>query len=130
MTPKNIEAITRFLPVFEQDRYEFGVWSVEDDFLPSVQYSKDVDDFIGALYREGFVLTFDWPQWQDEAARIVEDPAVLQQANINTIQKLLTTHVRKDRFCEGHLLNMFEAGHISALLRRLSQILLEMTGDE
>ncbi|WP_390621590.1 DUF6508 domain-containing protein [Roseimaritima sediminicola] len=36
-----------------------------------------------------------------------------------TIQKLFTTHARKDRFCEGHLASMFENDHIPALLRRL-----------
>jgi hypothetical protein len=35
---------------------------------------------------------------------------------------LLTTHSRKDRFCEGHLAAMFENGHIVALLRRLREL--------
>jgi len=38
---------------------------------------------------------------------------------VDVIRKLLTTHVRKERFCEGHLLAMFESGHIVNVLRRL-----------
>lgn len=130
MKAKSVEAIVGFLPIFEQDGYDFGDWDIEDGFLPGVRYSKDVDDFIEALYREGFVLTFDWPQWQDEASRIVEDTAALQKADIETIRKLLTTHVRKDRFCEGHLLAMLQTGHINAILCRLNKILGEMPGKE
>lgn len=42
------------------------------------------------------------------------------------MQKLLTTHVRKERFCSGHLAGMIENGHILALLKRLAAIRADM----
>ena len=41
--------------------------------------------------------------------------------------ELVTAHVRADRFVEGHLVSVFESGHITAILRRLKQIREEMT---
>ncbi len=72
---------------------------------------------------------FDWTRWQDSAQEFVDFPAKVETADADTIQKLFTTHVRADRFCEGHLAAMFENGHIVALLRRLRAI-LEGAGGE
>jgi hypothetical protein len=38
------------------------------------------------------------------------------------VRKLLTTHIRADRFIEGHLAGVLENGHIVAVLRRLRTI--------
>ena len=64
----------------------------------------------------------DWVQWQDVAVEYVDLQEKIDSADVVTLKKLFTTHVRKDRFCEGHLATMFENGHIVALLRRLKAI--------
>ena len=69
-----------------------------------------------------------WVKWQDVAFEYVALPEKINSADVVTIKKLFTTHVRKDRFCEGHLAAMFKNGHIVALLRRLKEI-LETTPD-
>lgn len=46
----------------------------------------------------------------------------IERADATTIQKLFTTHIRADRFCEGHLASLFENGFIVALLQRLKRI--------
>ena len=50
------------------------------------------------------------------------DPARVAAADPQTIRQLFTVHVRKDRFCDGHLWQMVSCGHIAALLRRLGEI--------
>jgi hypothetical protein len=35
---------------------------------------------------------------------------------------LLTLHVRKERFCEGHIAAMVEAGYIQGILERLKEM--------
>jgi hypothetical protein len=52
----------------------------------------------------------------------VSKPGALETANLLTLRKLLTVHVRKDRFVEGHLARMLECGHITAILRRLREV--------
>ena len=46
----------------------------------------------------------------------------LETADLTTLRKLLTTHVRADRFSEGHLAGVLQSGHIVAVLRRLRKI--------
>ena len=73
------------------------------------------------------IIPFDWRSWSEEAERYQMDPEALQAADLLTLRKLLTAHVRAERFAEGHLASVFESGHIAAILRRLKQIRAEMT---
>jgi len=130
---QSIDKVLRFLPIFEQSGYEFFKWGdgsfyFEDgsNVFPAPIYSADVDEFVETLYEEGFIICFDWIKWQDEAEQLFLDPNALKTAGVETLQKLLTTHIRKDRFCEGHLAGMLSEHHITAILRRLSEIRDEM----
>lgn len=114
-----IDAILDYLPVFEADDFEFGAWNAEDGTMPMYLLSDQAGAFEQALYNNGWIMPFDWPDWQDEAAKLVESAEALESANIETVRKLLTTHVRKERFCEGHLSAMHSCGHLVAILRRL-----------
>lgn len=65
-------------------------------------------------------MPFNWTDWQDTGSKYVESPEKIEDADVTTIQKLFATHVRKERFCDGHLSVMFENGHVPWLLRRLT----------
>jgi len=107
-----IEAVLRYLPAMQQNP---GMFAEGDGFVL----------FIEALYSAGLVVEFDWMAWTDEAQRYVGDQNLIESADILTIQKLITTHVRNDRFCDGHLRAMILNGHVATVLRRLQ----ELTGD-
>jgi hypothetical protein len=119
---EQLEAILRFLPVFEQPGYGFGEWESPKGQLPFYSMSHEARDFVQALYEEKIVTSFDWPSWQEEARRYIADPKALETADLLTLRKLLTMHLRKERFAEGHLADMLESGHITAILRRLRTI--------
>jgi len=78
-----------------------------------------IEELQVALYRHGFIRAFDWPSWQSEAERLFDDPTQLDTADAITCLKLLTLHVRKERFCGGHFAAMLQAGHVGAILHRL-----------
>jgi hypothetical protein len=124
--PGQLDAILRFLPIFERPNYVFGEWQYPQGRFPYCLTSSDVNDFDKVLYEQRIVIPFDWPSWQEEAFRYHSDPDALETADLLTLSKLLTTHVRKDRFAEGHLASMLECGHITAILRRLKAIREEM----
>jgi hypothetical protein len=95
------------------------------EFSRQRAWSEDceaLDRFIQVLYEDGWVLVFDWPAWQAKAERLYSEPQRLCRARLPTIQRLLTFHVRKDRFSEGHLLVMLQEGHIGAILRRIAEL--------
>jgi len=129
ITTRGINKVLKFLPIFEQKGYRFSEWvypSPSEDgtiFSPFLEYRKEVNEFITILHEEEFTTPFDWGNWQDQADF---EPHVLKKANLETLQKLLTIHIRKERFCDGHLATVLENGHIIAILRRLKEICNEM----
>lgn len=122
LTLENIQAVLKFLPLFERPDFSSGVWVTQEGRLPYFDYASEVLDFIKALAGNGFVQPFDWMRWQ-EGAQLVDCPALLQKVNQQTLRKLLTAHVRTDRFSEGHLAAMFESRHITMILKRMAEIL-------
>ena len=121
ITTQQIDAILIFLNKFDTNGYSPGTW--KNGWL---EFTGEVVSFREALYDNGWVQSFDWPNWQKTAEKYVNSPELLESVDVETIRKLFTTHIRKDRFCEGHLAAMFENGHIVALLKRLQQIRNEL----
>jgi hypothetical protein len=123
---RQIEALLAFLPVMESRHA--GEWRGGDRqpdgsiTMPWFQYSEQMLAFIRACSENGWVEVFEWPAWAEEARRLHDDPATLNTADIPTIRKLLTLHIRNDRFTEGHLAAMVEDGHLAAVVRRLEQL--------
>ena len=121
-TAKQIDAILPFLSRFEADGFTVGSWRTPSGQMPSFDFNETVLEFQQALNDNGWIKSFNWPEWQETAREYVESPERIASADAKTIQKLLTTHARKERFCEGHLAAMLENGHIVALLRRLRDL--------
>ena len=118
--------VDALLPFFDQitapafEPMERVSW--EPLMLPQFDLSPVMSEFVQALYDHQWVdKEFNWGDWQDEAQTWL-DPARVATADVRTIQQLLTTHARKDRFCEGHLEAMVRCGHLPALLRRLAEL--------
>ncbi|REK17990.1 MAG: hypothetical protein DWQ37_05570 [Planctomycetota bacterium] len=123
VTPQQIDAILPYLDAFERMGFTCGQWPDSgEDLIPHFEHSDPVDRFVQALYDNGWIEPFDWTEWTDTAKQLIDSPNRLASADATTIRRLLTTHVRQDRFCEGHLAAMFESGHIVAALRRLRDI--------
>jgi ADP-ribosyl-[dinitrogen reductase] hydrolase len=124
---QQIDAILKYLPVFEKPDYQFGRWVEPEGQFPYFSFSPEVDEFIDALHRQGMIIPFDWTSWRKEAECYQTDSEALETADLLTLRKLLTVHVRAERFAEGHLASVFESGHITAILHRLKQIREKMT---
>jgi hypothetical protein len=125
---KRIDSLLAFLREFESDT-PIGEWRGGDrnaDGSITVPYFEPSDfllRFRAACSAGGWVRSdFDWGAWQDEAIKYVQDPDLLAQADVDTIERLLTLHIRRDRFNDGHLAWAVESGHIIAILRRLQDI--------
>ena len=93
--------------------------------MPYVDYAPEVSRLLDALYERNVVLPFDWSAWLEEAERYL-DPAAVAAASLLDVRRLLTLHVRQERFCDGHFAEMVESGHIAAVLRRLGVLAAEL----
>ncbi len=131
--PQQLDAVLAFLPIFEQPGYEFGEFMTgpglaivregqEPIPIPFFSYNADVLRFMETLETQRIIFPFDWPSWSREARRNWADPVMLADADLLTLRRLLTLHVRAERFNEEHLAEMLRSGHITAILRRLAQL--------
>ncbi|PCC73709.1 DUF6508 domain-containing protein [Nannocystis exedens] len=64
-------------------------------------------------------MPFDGQAWRDEAERYERDPEALARAPLLDVCKLITLHLRTDRFVGGHFASAVASGQIVGLLRRL-----------
>jgi len=117
-----MDNVLKFLPIFEKQSFSAGEVVANKGEFPYVNYSPEVREFIRTLDEYGLIRPFDWGSWQNEATRYFNDPSQLDSADLETLSKLLTLHIRKERFCEGHLKHMFGSGHIVEILKRLQTI--------
>lgn len=65
-------------------------------------------DFMSALVHSSLRVPFDWPSRKKEARQYLEKPDIIKNTDLETIQKLVTTFIRRDRFSGGHFeMSMF-----------------------
>jgi O-acetyl-ADP-ribose deacetylase len=123
ITSKNIDNILKLLPYFEDKNNQFYEIRKEVNTLifPYI-YSVEVMNFMDALRTENIIFPFDWVKWQDEAVRYFDNPELLKSADLLTLRKLLTLHVRKDRFCDGHFAYIIDSGYLLNILKRLEEL--------
>jgi O-acetyl-ADP-ribose deacetylase len=108
--------------VFEQQPSKLYEVRSEGAAFDPYSYSAEVNQFVAALYKEELIVEFNWMDWGQEGEQFIKHPERLQTVGLETIQKLLTAHVRADRFCSGHLAHVIQSGHILAILQRLAVI--------
>lgn len=133
VTAANIENVIRFLPrITNLKRSEIASPTrvsrdpgdrstiVIDAFRDG--YRLAVVQLLDALRQNNMVQPYDWGRWQPEAVKYYEGRKSLENASLETCIRLLTLHVRKERFCTGHFGAMIEAGHIQRILKRLTAL--------
>lgn len=107
------EPFTKFIPPKVQENGTIHVgWH---DLSPHVR------EFIDGLYEKGLIIQFDWGAWK-AGENYSADPELLAKAPLIDCLKLLTSHVRADRFNEGHFSSVLDNGHITDILRRMREI--------
>jgi hypothetical protein len=116
----DLDAILSFLPTLSQPDFVFGEWKTPSGQFPHYFFSPETLQFLKAL--DKLIVVFDWNVWHEEAARYMEHPAALAKADLLTLRKLITTHVRAERFTEGHLAAQYKNGHLVAILEQLKKI--------
>jgi len=128
-TPKQIRNLLSFLPQIANPAEPFHTCDVKNSPFDPYTYSPLVDRFIQALEINGFCQPFDWPSWHNQAEAYMKDPSKLGNADIETIIKLFTIILRKERFCSGTIAAFLDNGFILTLLKRLGEIEKEISSE-
>lgn len=119
---ENAAAVLDFLPVFENPDFVSGKLAMKPGEFPYWNYNDKLLAFIKVLYDNRWITDFDWSEWQAEARKFWEEPGLISEADVTSMRRLLTLHVRKDRFCDGHLAAAVEQGQITAILNRIAKL--------
>jgi hypothetical protein len=121
ITKENVESLVHFFRKLANLKSSEIVVPTEALRL-EVECRPVIYELMHCLNQNNFVQSFDWPTWQGEAEQFYENKKPIEMADLDTCVKLLTTHVRKDRFCSGHFGEMVKAGHIQKILTRLDTL--------
>lgn len=128
ITQAGIRRLLSFLPLFVDTRANHGAGPTAEDadentitIRPAI-LSGRASGFVAACCDENFVQPFDWGEWSRDHESELCSHEFISNANLATIVRMLTTHIRADRFCDGHLLAVMKKGTIGAILNRLRDI--------
>lgn len=121
--PAHLAAMLEFLPAFTAAGFcPGGEIPVDEEGFPDEGFVKLVSRFMDACYKNGFVVRFNWEAWEAEARGYVQDPGRLKDADLALLRRLVTWHVRQNRFAKDHLATVIASGHIAAILGRLKAL--------
>ena len=128
-----LSAIARFAPVFTRPDFRFTARHEEISKragtagAPRPHLSESAREFVECACDSGWVELADWRTWasSEEALDLNGKPARIANASEAQLGKLLTAHIRKDRFEAGALNSAFEAGVITAIVQRAEALLQE-----
>jgi hypothetical protein len=88
----------------------------------------DKHELLAVMHETNFTEPFDWSDWiATFGAEKLNDPALLDTADLDTLRRLVTAHVRMDRFSGGHLDTILASGYMDRAMARARQ-LLEQSG--
>lgn len=113
--------VLKYLPRFEAGEFA----NAKAHYQETGREPPLVLDFMSALIHSGLQVPFDWPSWKKEARQYFENPEIIKGVDLETIQKLVTTFIRQDRFSGGHFASLCSAGIFVHILRRLHALSIE-----
>ena len=127
-----LDALAGFLPRFEASDFEFGEMIQRPGGMPFYSSSEDALSFVQVCYDMKWVHPFDWVEWMEspEAEHLRDDPAALESATPDQLQRLLTVLIRQDRFVDGALEGAYESGLLMRIVRRAAVLAEYPTGLE
>lgn len=99
------------------------------DHEVNIMDDRSFIDFLDALNFTGFVEIFDYVEWMQMRGQengLSENMASeVKSAGIDELRKLLTMHIRIERFSEGHMQKLYEEGFFEAFFDRLGELQTE-----
>ena len=129
---EQLQALADFWPVFANSKF---VYETEDEHekradgvlvMPSSTLSSKAYAFHMMVYREGWILKeFDWLEWArtDEFNNLFSKKGAVAKASVQQLAQLLTTLVRKERFCSGTMACAYSDGLLTGITQRASMFL-------
>lgn len=117
---ERLRRLTRFIPKFRtysETEKEFGKVSMDGGLY--AQYPNLLHSFLDQLEEDGWL---EGPYSGEEGQRYAKNPALIEEADIKTLRRLLVYCSRGERFWTGFWKRVVETGFLLGILRRLRDI--------
>lgn len=80
-------------------------------------------ELLDEFNRLGFTTPFDWIEWSKQLPENWQtDSSLLETADLETLRRLLTTHLRLERIVFGHIDVLFRNGYMDKFINRLETL--------
>ena len=116
------------IPEFDENRKEELLYyldpmrmSISDEVGQDAYENTIYRSFLTALDVTGFVAAFDYGSWMSDL-KDMNDPALIEQADLDFLRKLVTAHIRLGRYLGGHLEELLQNGYFVRVLERLKEL--------
>ncbi len=67
------------------------------------------------------IIGFDYDTWIKEFGLDINDVDILDQLDLDTMQKIMTSHIRINRFVRGHLQHLITTGYMAKFVQSLQR---------
>ena len=118
-----IEEILSFRNRFEQ---KMGAVRLSSERDMNIMEDRLFIDFLDALNYTGFVENFDYITWERQRSQVnsVLENIVEQVKNMDMeeLRKLMTMHIRMERFSEGYMQKLYEDGFFDEFFNGLEEL--------
>lgn len=115
------DTLVKFIDYFSQKNQFYQITNSAS--LQTYNYSKEVYQFLDWLQREGLLDNeLNLATFESKAKEIMNDSEYLKKINLETLKKLLTFHLRCEKFSNGHLATIIDSKHLVNCLKRLEQL--------
>lgn len=118
-----IEEILAFRDRLEQETGREGFSAKQNT---NVMDDRSFIEFLDALNYTGFVEGFDYTAWAEQRRQtdaVSENSAEeLKGMDVEELRRLITMHLRIERFSEGHMQKLFEEGFFREFFNRLEEL--------
>lgn len=117
-----IEEILLFRERLEQETGEARLLAERDR---NIMDDRSFVEFLDALNYTGFVEPFDYMAWAGQRSQtngMQESSEEVRSMDLEELRKLLTMHLRIERFSEGHMQKLFEEGFFQKFFNRLEEL--------
>lgn len=109
----------RLAAAVAQDKSEFFTWAKDTSGFLYVRYEKSMDDVWNHLRDQGYVESFNDPDWTKKFNFLhAQDLSWMDSADKDTVARFAFTLLRRERFVEGIWASAVESGMLLKLIDR------------
>lgn len=105
---------------------ETNAISFSSEHNTNIMEDRSFISFLDALNYTGFVENFDYVSWMQQRDQVNDMPGNMTEevknADMEELRKLITMHIRIERFSEGHIQKLYEKGFFTGFFDRLEEL--------